>query len=185
MNSTIQQQPVHEIFNTVQSMLQTSSELAKNMVKACEDIFKIQSESIQSESGSGETSQAASRLSPFFSNEGFSNMIWQLPTQYQSQSERMLKAMHDTYSVVSRVQKQQLELLEPSMQDNIQKTTHLLSQVNGALASRRATAEVINFADRRAASKLKSDSAQPLAGAEASSETGRGNNRPAVRQAAG
>lgn len=151
MNTNIFKEPPYEIVNSLQSMLEFTNQVAKVMTKASEEVFRIQAESC-----AAGISEIMTGLTPSFSPEGPLNLLWKLPKQYQAQSDRMVKAMLDSLSVISQAQQQELELLGPSLHRNIENTTKTISQLNGVLASRRATAEVINFADRRAASELYS-----------------------------
>ncbi|MES2880065.1 MAG: hypothetical protein V4713_16765 [Pseudomonadota bacterium] len=159
MNTNLFKEPPYEIVNSLQSMLEFINDVAKVVTTAGEDIFKIQTESC----AAGITGTLTG-LTPSFSPEGPINLLWKLPSQYQAQSERMVQAMLDTLAVISRVQQQELQLLGPSLHRNIENTTKTITQLNGALASRRATAEVINFADRRVAAERYSQAAAESSG---------------------
>lgn len=171
-----------EIVSSAQSMRDLVKELTQVTTQGGEEILKMQSEACVesiSESMNGLTPAAAS-TSPM-------SLLWDFPNHYQTQSERIVKAMLNCWSVMARIQQQQLELLGPTLHRNIETTTHTITQLNEVLANRRGTSTVLNFAERRKtatmAQQQSREHAQELAGVEAESGYG-GSQRPS-RQAAG
>ncbi len=138
-----------EMADSAQSMQELVKELAKVTTQGGEEIFRIQSEACVES-----ISETIGSLTPAGSPKIPLSMLWELPNQYKSQSNRMVKAWIDYLSVMARIQQQQLELLGPTLHRNIENTTHTMSQLNSVLSSRRGPNEVINFADRRGASSM-------------------------------
>lgn len=172
----------HEIASSAQSMRDLVKDLTQVTTQGSEEILKIQSgacvESI---------SESIHGLSPSVASTSPMSLLWDFPNQYQTQSERIVKAMLNCWSVMARIQQQQLELLGPTLHRNIETTTHTITQLNEVLANRRGTSTVLNFAERRKASSMlhqpSREHAQELVGAEA--EPGHGASQRASRQAAG
>ena len=113
------------------------------------------------------------------------SLLWDFPSHYQTQSERIVKAMLNCWSVMARIQQQQLELLGPTLHRNIETTTHTITQLNEVLANRRGTSTVLNFEDRRKASSMAQQQSREPAHEVAGAEQGYGSSQRAGRQAAG
>lgn len=145
MNNLSYEKPLSEIFQTWQSMLSSAGTAANILSKVGEDIRKI-----QTDAGTAwftETLNAAALPS---SPENSVHALWQMPALYHTQSRRMVNALLDTGSILSRCQQELRNWEIPLYSENIERTTQAMSSLVGALASRRVTANVINFADRRA-----------------------------------
>lgn len=182
----------HDMTNSAQSMQELVKELAKVTAKGGEEIFRIQSEAYVES-----ISESVGGLTPSVSAKSPMSLLWELPNQYQAQSDRMVKALVNYLSVMARIQQQQLELLGPTLHRNIENTTHTISQLNGVLASRRGPSDVINFADRRGASSTGqqqyreepqsrgSNRESSNEFAESDTERGYGGSQRSNRQAAG
>ncbi|MDP3651931.1 MAG: hypothetical protein Q8R67_09635 [Rhodoferax sp.] len=172
----------HEMASSAQTMRDLVKDLTQVTTQGGEEILKIQSgacvESI---------SESMHGLSPSAASSSPISLLWDFPNHYQTQSERIVKAMLNCWSVMSRIQQQQLELLGPTLHRNIETTTHTITQLNEVLANRRGTSTVFNFEERRKASSMAQqqsrEHAQELVGAEA--EQGYGSSQRAGRQAAG
>jgi hypothetical protein len=91
-------------------------------------------------------------LVPAFAPGDPTDALWQLPADYQAELERWVHALMMSAGVLSRVQQQMLELQGQSITHGVQDAAGAMAKVNGVLASRRVSAEVINFSDRRAES---------------------------------
>lgn len=172
----------HEMASSAQSMRDLVKDLTQVTTQGSEEILKIQSgacvESI---------SESMHGLSPSVASTSPMSLLWDFPNHYQTQSERIVKAMFNCWSVMARIQQQQLELLGPTVHRNIETTTHTITQLNQVLANRRGASTILNFAERRKTASMAQQPsrahAQELAGAEA--ESGYGSSQRAGRQAAG
>lgn len=114
------------------------------MLKASEDLQKI-----NATSGTSSVLDSLLNVSPYLSGAGAPHLVWQIPTLYQTQSERILKSLLDSVGVYSRSQQSILELMAQSLSRSVQQTAKTMTKVNETLASRRVSAEIIDFADRR------------------------------------
>src|SRR3990167_7321868 len=115
----------HDMANTAQTMRDLVKDLTQVTTQGSEEILKIQSgacvESI---------SENMHGLSPSVASTSPMSLLWDFPSHYQTQSERIVKAMLNCWSVMARIQQQQLELLGPTLHRNIETTTHTITQLN-------------------------------------------------------
>lgn len=171
-----------EVASSAQSMQDLVKDLTQLTTQGSEEILKIQSEACVES-----FSESVHGLSPSVASTSPMSLLWDFPHHYQTQSERIVRAMFNCWAVMARIQQQQLELLGPTLHRNIETTTHTITQLNEVLANRRGNSTVLNFAERRKASSTAQqpsrEPAQELAGAE--TEQGYGSSHRAGRQAAG
>lgn len=171
-----------DMVSSAQSMRDLVKELTQVGTQGSEEILKMQSE-VCVES----ISESINGLAPSMASTSPVSLLWELPQLYQTHSERMVKALFNYWSVMARIQQQQLELLGPTLHRNIENTTHTITQLNQVLANRRGTSTVLNFSERRKAASMAPQPprahAQEFVGAEA--EQGYGSSQRASRQAAG
>ncbi|OGB28803.1 MAG: hypothetical protein A3F78_07230 [Burkholderiales bacterium RIFCSPLOWO2_12_FULL_61_40] len=172
----------HDMANTAQTMRDLVKDLTEVTTHGSEEILKIQSGACVES-----VSEGLHGLSPSVASTSPMSLLWDFPHHYQTQSERIVKAMLNCWSVLARIQQQQLELLGPTLHRNIETTTHTITQLNEVLANRRGTSTVLNFSERRKTSSMAQppsrEQAHEVAGAAA--EQGHGGSQRAGRQAAG
>lgn len=135
---------------------------------------------IQSELAATSFAKALTRLVPAFAPGDRRYTLWQLHADYQVEAERWVSALMESMGVLSRVQQQMYELQGELLTLRVHDTAQAIARVNGVLASRRHSAEVINFSDRRAESE-----AQSLSQAKTTTEVQQAASPRARNQAAG
>lgn len=155
MNNLSCEKPLSEIFQTWQSMLSSANSAANILAKMADDIRKV-----QLDAGTAWFTETVSSTAPSFSPEDMVHALWRIPTLYHTQARRMVNALLDTGSALARGQQALREWEVEIHSGNIERTTQAMSGLVGALASRRVTADVINFADRRARSASEATRAQ-------------------------
>lgn len=165
MSNLSYEKPLSEIFQTWQSMLGSANAAANILAGMAEDIRKV-----QSDAATAWFTDTVSSAAPSFAPEDLVHALWRIPTLYHTQARRMVNALLDTGSALARGQQALREWEVEIHSGNIERTTQAMSGLVGALASRRVTADVINFADRRARS---------------ASEATRAHDRPVSRMAQG
>ena len=171
-----------DMANTAQTMRDLVKDLTEVTTHGSEEILKIQSGACVES-----VSESLHGLSPSVASTSPMSLLWDFPHHYQTQSERIVKAMLNCWSVMARIQQQQLELLGPTLHRNIETTTHTITQLNEVLANRRGTSTVLNFSERRKAPSMAQppsrEQAHEVAGT--ATEQGHGGSQRAGRQAAG
>ncbi len=127
---------------------------------AAQELFTIRSELAAAAVAKGLTG-----LVPLVAPGDVSNGLWQLPSDLKEESERWVQGMVAAMSVMSRAQQRLFELQVQLFSHRVQDAVKTLVKVNGALVSRRVSAQIISFADRRAASQAAAalEDASPLA----------------------
>lgn len=143
------------------------------MLKASNGLQKI-----QSASGTSAFLDSLMSVAPHLSGADAPHLIWQIPVLYQTQSERMLQAFSDTAGVLSRAHQAIAELTAQSLSRTVQPTVKAMTRVNETLASRRVSAEIIDFADRR-------EKAQAISKRNDDASDEQAINYPIARKAAG
>jgi hypothetical protein len=68
----------------------------------------------------------------------------------------MVQSMLDSFEVLSQSQQKILELMGKSLSQSAQQTAKAISHVNETFSSRRVSAQIIDFSDRRAKAKAES-----------------------------
>ena len=152
MNSPDQNETQSQLATTVQAIVESENSLASILSKAVEDLFKIQSSAIAS--GMNENLSAL-MPTPMPQNPAF--LLWQVPSLMQQKAKRRLGHWQDSFSILAHSQQQIMALASQSLLGNVAQTSASLSKFNAVFFSRRQTAEVINFPDRR----LDSATAEP------------------------
>lgn len=94
---------------------------------------------------------------PAFLPGGTSRSIWQFPTWYQTQTDRAVQSLLDALNVLHQSQQTMLEMMAGSLRNFAEQAAETISQLNTAFFSRRVSAELINFSDRRANGKAASE----------------------------
>lgn len=157
------------IVDSMRAMMASEGAVAHILSKAGEEMIKLQSEPV--DAWFNETVPA---LVPQPGPAGAEHLLWQVPAiYYQAQSRRMVRIMLDTYSIVSRAQQRLLDWGGSALLGNVQQTAQAMSRLNGALANRRESATVIDFADRRLAMQAVAESAANAEGRHSSHRGGR------------
>ena len=171
-----------DMVSSAQSMRDLVKELTQVGTQGSEEILKMQSEACMES-----VSESINGLAPSMASTSPVSLLWDLPHQYKTHSERIVKAMFNCWSVMARIQQQQLELLGPTLHRNIETTTHTITQLNQVLANRRGPSTVLNFSERRKAASMAQQPSREhgpeFAGTGA--EQGYGGSQRASRQAAG
>lgn len=140
-----------QFFDSLKPLL-ASSEAAVHIVSdSAKELFTI-----QSELAAAAFAKTMTSLLPAFAPGDPSYALWQLPAEFKVESERWVHGLMASLGVFTRLQQQMAELQVQSLSHGVQDAAKAMTQVNGLLASRRVSAEVINFADRRAASPVPS-----------------------------
>jgi hypothetical protein len=141
------EKPLNEPFQIWQSMLNSTNTAAHILSHVSEDIWKV-----QSDAGSAWVTETLNATSSPPSPDDSGHALWQVPTLYDTQARRMTNTMLSTGSILIRGQQELQEWRAQIYSDNIERTTQTLARLLGAVANRRETADIINFADRRASS---------------------------------
>ena len=125
--------------------MESSIDLGRVVTEAVMDLLKLELQ--------GTTSAAhlaLAHLGRVLTPGDASDLIWQWPVEYKLQAERWVNAMGESFSVVSRAQRQVFELQGVALSQRAEEASKAMLKMNAVVASRRATAEVIDFAERRA-----------------------------------
>ena len=148
MNSSHFQESSNPVTSSLKSMMESANALVGIVSGGAGDLFRIQSSSSQA-GFNAITQRLASTTSP----DSWAQLVWQSPDLYQKQTLPHLENLLDSFTVLTRCQQQLLEWSYQVYSSQIQHVSNALSQFNEALMSRRVSAEIINFADRRATSQ--------------------------------
>ena len=144
MNTPTPHETPNQLASALQAIVESENSLASILSKAIEDIFKIQTSAWAS--GLNENLSA---LMPTPLPQNPVHLIWQVPSLMQQKARRRVGHWHDAFSILSNSQQQMLALASQSLLGNVSQTATALSKISGLLFSRRQSAEVINFPDRR------------------------------------
>lgn len=129
--------------------------------------------------GGAAFAEAMANIVPAFAPGGTTYWFQQIPTAIQSQFQRLMQSMVDSFGMVSRAQQQILELGSRSLPGLVGQSAETQAQWNPAMANRRVAVNVINFADRRAKAQAALQHAKkPLTAAR-----GKSNHRSQQRVA--
>lgn len=153
MTTNTLQEPQYPVITTLQSVMDSSNGLAGIVSRTLDDLLRIQSESFAPVLGGALPSVVTA-----FTADGWSDWLWNVPVAYQAQTRRLVGTVLDSFSTLSRGQHELLEWGCQSLSGNVEQTATAMSQLTGAVASRRVSAEVIHFPDRRAPSERESTS---------------------------
>jgi len=134
----------NQLSTTMQAIVESENSLASIFSKATEEIFKIQS----SAWASG-LSENLSALTPTPMPENPAYLIWQVPHLMQQKAKRRAGHWQDAFSILSNSQQQMLAWASQTLLNNVSQTSAAISRMSGVLVSRRQSAEVINFPERR------------------------------------
>lgn len=145
MSTNVLQEPQYPVLKTLQSVMDSSNGLVDIVSRTLDDLLRIQSEAFAPVPGGPWPS-----LAPALTADGWSDILWNVPVAYQAQTRRLVGALLDSFTTLSRGQHELLEWGCQSFSGNVQQTTTAMSQVTGAVASRRVSAKIIHFSDRRA-----------------------------------
>ena len=148
MNSSHFQESQKPVTNNLTSMMESVNNLAGIMSGLVGDIVRIQSSASQAR-----ITENMQRLTSLASPEGRTQFIWQYPGVCQTQTQPELENLLDSFTVLTRSQQQLLEWGCQTYSSYVQYVSNSLSQMNSFMLSRRVSAEIINFADRRATSQ--------------------------------
>lgn len=145
------QEPQYAVIKNLQSVMDSGNGLVDIVSRTLDDLLRIQSEALAPVPGAPWPS-----LSLALTADGWSDILWNVPVAYQAQTRRLVGTLLDSFTTLSRGQHELLEWGCQSFSGNVQQTTTAMSQVTGAVASRRVSAEIIHFSDRRAQSERES-----------------------------
>lgn len=173
MNNQFTIEAASNPFDSLKTAKDSVAAFNQIVLKANEDLLKI-----QSATGTSVFLDSLMSVAPFLSGAGTQHLAWQIPTLYQAQSERLFKYLLESVGVLSRSQLGLFELTVQSMSRTVQQTTKTLTKVNETVASRRVSAEIIDFADRR-------EKAQPVSTRTVDTTVHEENSSPITRKAAG
>jgi len=134
----------NQLSTTMQAIVESENSLASIFSKTTEEIFKIQSSAWAS--GLNENLSA---LMPTPLPQNPVHLIWQVPSLMQQKARRRVGHWHDAFSILSNSQQQMLAWASQTLLNNVSQTSAAISRMSGVLVSRRQSAEVINFPDRR------------------------------------
>lgn len=151
MATNVLQVPQYPVITTLQSVMDSSNGLAGIMSKTLDDLQRIQSESFAPVLGGALPSVATA-----FTADGWSDWLWNIPVAYQAQTRRVVGTLLDSFSTLSRGQHELLEWGCQSLSGNVEQTATAMSQLTGTVASRRVSAKIIHFSDRRAQAERES-----------------------------
>lgn len=136
-----------QFFDNLKPLLASSGAAGHILSEAARDLLAV-----QSELAAASFAKALTSLVPAFAPGDPSYMLQQVPAEFKRESERWMQGFMASLSVMLRAQRQMAELEVQSLSHGVQDAAKAMTQVNGVLVSRRVSAEVIDFADRRAAS---------------------------------
>ena len=163
MNNNSPQDPQTQWNSTWQTLAESEKSLAGIFSRMFENLVKIQSEAL----ASNLRENVASLAPPDTAGQGQAHIMWRMPALYQARSQRRVGQLRDSFAVLSEAQQQLLELTCQSLMGNARKSGAALSQLNGVFFSRRVSAEVIKFPERRAlATESEAQTLQPEGKAE-------------------
>jgi hypothetical protein len=106
--------------------------------------------------------------------------LWQFPTQCQLESQRLAHAGRETYKLATGFNDAFLEWRAQAVLRCVEQVADVVRRANRTVASRRISAEVINFSDRRAAIAL-ADSGSTSGSEIEPSQSGERSRRSSVR----
>lgn len=144
MNTPTPHETPNQLASAMQAIVESENSLASILSKATEEIFKIQTSAWAS--GLNENLSA---LTPTPLPQNPVYLIWQVPNLMQQKARRRVGHWQDAFSILSNSQQQMLALASQTLLGNVSQTSAALSKISGLLFSRRQSAEVINFPDRR------------------------------------
>jgi hypothetical protein len=139
-----------QLFDRLKPLMASSDATGHILSDAAKSLLTI-----QSELAATSFAKALTRLVPAFAPGDRRYALWQLHADYQVEAERWVSALMESMGVLSRVQQQMVELQGELLTLKVHDAATVIARVNGVLATRRHSAEVINFSDRRAASEAQ------------------------------
>lgn len=144
MNHTAQQLPPSQLATTVQAIIETEQSLASILAQAAEGLLRIQASAF-----AAGLNENLSALAPKPMPQSPAHWVWQVPNLMQQKARRRAGHWQDAYLILAHSQQQMLEWTTQSLLGNVSQAATGLSKINGVFFSRRASAQVINFPDRR------------------------------------
>ncbi len=175
MNISTDTEPPSEVFDALQPWVESASAFTTILSNSVEEMIKIQAGAIAA--GMAET--LSSLVLPLTPDDSV-HLLWQVPSLYRSQSELLLRSMLDTLGLLAGTGQQVLQWQGERLAQSVQQTASAMSRLMGVLATRRVSADIINFSDRRTAAQ-----AQRQAAEQSSIPTERKSNHRASRHATG
>lgn len=175
MNISTDTEPPPEVFDALQPWIESASAFATILSNSVEEMIKVQSGA----SAAGMAETLSSLVLPLTPDDSM-HLLWQVPSLYRSQSERLLRSMLDTLGILAGTGQQVLEWQGERLSRSVQQTASAMSRLMGVLATRRVSADIINFSDRRAAAQTQWRAAE-----QSFAPTERKSNHRASRHATG
>lgn len=142
MSTTAQQPPPTQLATALQYMVASEQSLVSILAQATEGLCRIQSLAFASGLDENMSAMAPQPVPQ--------NIVWQVPSLMQRKAKRRVGNWQDAYAVLAHSQQQMLAWASQSLLDHIGQASGELTKINGVLFSRRQSAQIINFADRRA-----------------------------------
>ncbi len=154
MDTSVKIYSPSEFFNSMKPMMESAAALNQVLTNAINEMREIQSESY-----AATFAESMLALAPAFAPGGATHSAWQIPSWCQSQAERIARSALDSFGVLSKSQQKILEMMGASLSQTAQQTATAISKMNATFASRRVSAQIIDFADRRAMAEAESKAA--------------------------
>jgi hypothetical protein len=174
MSQKTQSIPQEQLSAAMQSTVESSNALASIVSDVVGELLRI-----QSETGTAALTAPKLDLARILTPQGWSQLIWQAPSTYYAQTRRFAGTLLDSYSAILRGQQQLVNWSAEALSDYITQTENAMSKINATIASRRLSAEIIHFSDRRAKTHSPSESS-----GESANQSEAQDNTRAKRQAA-
>ncbi len=166
MNTSTHAHSPSDLVTSIKPAMDSAVALNQVLKSVINDTQKLQSDYYAATFG-----DSMLALANAFSSGGAVGLAWQIPSWCQSQAEYMTRSMLDSFGVLAKSQQKILELMGASISQISQQTATAIAEMNATFASRRVSAQIIDFADRRAREQAESESAIHS-----------GNGKKAVRQ---
>lgn len=132
-----------------QTLLESENTLMGILSKTMENLLKIQFQAI----AAGITENLSS-LAPDPPPSNPAHLVWQWPSLLKLKAQRRVGNWLDSFATLSQGQQKVLEWGCQSWERNAEQMATAVSQVNGIYFSRRQSAELIDFAERRSSTSL-------------------------------
>jgi len=165
MNTIALYEPQSQTLSTLQSMMESVNELANVLTKTTSEVLKIQ---IETGTDCFKNAMPSAGVPPL--TEDATKSIWQVPVLYKTQGMRLIKGMIDSLSALSTGQNEVLQWSYKSLSSSVQHASNVMCQLVGVVATRRVSAEIINFSDRRTARQWRPVFAQDSSSAHEESK---------------
>ena len=144
MEKSAKSQFSSDLIHSIRPVAESAEAIDKILTATIEGLQKIQTEICAVSSGNPLLGMAGA-MEP----GGVSNSLWKFPAWCQTQSVSLVRSMLDSVGILNRSQREILEQMGGSLTQFSRLSAEALAQVNESLFSRRVSAEVFDFPDRR------------------------------------